>query len=48
MAILNRFSAILLYRDSTLFLLLLAAEFLVIPGPRFWESCEPHFAILCR
>ena len=45
MAILNRFSAILLYCDSTHFLLL-AAEFLAIPGPRFWESCDSRFAIL--
>ena len=47
MAILNRFSAILLGCDSTLFLLL-AAEFLAIPGPRLWESCDSRFAILCR
>ena len=52
MAILNRFSAILLYSvqvycDSTFFLLL-AAEFLAIPGPRFWESCHARFAILCH
>ena len=37
MAILNRFSAILLYCDSTP-VLLLAAEFLAIPGPRFLRA----------
>ena len=36
MAILNRFFAMLLSCNSTHFLLL-AAEFLAIPGPRFWE-----------
>ena len=34
MAILNRFSAIPLYCDSTRFSLFLAAEFLAIPRPR--------------
>ena len=42
MAILNRFSAILLYCDSTFFLLL-AAEVLAIRGPRFRESCDSRF-----
>ena len=42
MAILNQFSAILLYCDSTHFLLF-ATEFLAIPGPRFWESCNSRF-----
>ena len=42
MAILNRFSAIPLFCDSTLFLLL-AADFLAIPGSRFWESCDSRF-----
>ena len=46
MAILDRYSAILLCCDST-HVLLLAAEFLVIPGSRFWESCDLRFAILC-
>ena len=27
---------------------LLAAEYLAIPGPRFWELCDSRFAILCR
>ena len=52
--ILNRFSAILqsFLCDSALlrfyfFCLLLAAEFLAIPGLRFWESCDSRFAILC-
>ena len=35
------------YCVSTLFLLLVA-EYLAIPGPRFWESCDSRFAILCR
>ena len=39
MAILNQFSAILLYCDSNHFWLL-AADSLAIPGPRFWESCD--------
>ena len=40
MAVLNQFSAIVFYCDST-HCLLLAAEFLAILGPRFWvwESC---------
>ena len=32
--------------DPTHFLRL-AVEFLAIPGPRFWESCDSRFAILC-
>ena len=40
MAILNRFSAILVSCDSTHFLLL-AVEFLAIPGPRLWDrACD--------
>ena len=27
---------------------LLIAEFLAIPGPRFWESCGLRFAMLCH
>ena len=45
MAILNRISAILLYCHSTNFFLLLAAEFLAIPGLRFWESCDSRFCV---
>ena len=37
MAILKRFSAIFLYCDSNMFLLL-APEFLAIPGPRFYAA----------
>ena len=40
-----------IFRDSTairLHFLLLAAEILAFPGPRFWESCDSRFAILCR
>ena len=42
MAILNRFSAILLSCGST-HVLLLAAKFLAIPGLRGWESCDSRF-----
>ena len=31
-----------IFRDSTF------AEFLAIPGLRFWESCDSRFAIRCR
>ena len=41
MAILNRFSATLLYSDS--FFFVFVAELLAIPGPRFWESCDSRF-----
>ena len=43
MAILDRFSAILLCCDSTLFFWLLAAAFPANPGLRFWESCGSWF-----
>ena len=46
MAILNRFSAILLHSDSTYFLLL-AAEFLAILGLRFCEYCDSRFDRFC-
>ena len=42
MAILNRFSAMLLYCDSAR-LLLFAADFLGIPGQRFWAWCNLRF-----
>ena len=49
-AILNRESCFLRFYFTAIRLicLLLAAEFLAIPGLRFWESCDSRFAILCR
>ena len=45
MAILNRFSAILLHCDSTRFFDSRCGKFnfLAIPGPRFWKSCDSRF-----
>ena len=35
-------------RFDFFFFAFLAAESLAIPDPRFWESCDSRFAILCR
>ena len=47
MAILNRFSAILLSCDSSQFCASHCGNS-GDSGPRFWESCDSGFAILCH